>query len=280
MNRLPAAAHGFWVVIPAYNEGATVREVAARARRYCDNVIVVDDGSTDGTVEALAGLDITLLRNEQNRGKADSLWRGFEQALAQGAAGVITLDADGQHAPEEIPSFITAALHDPDAFLIGTRRSTQRKCSRWRYLANRVADFWISWAAGRAIEDSQSGFRLYPTRLLRTVTLKHGLKQSFVFESEVLIEASRQGVQCLHIPINVAPRIGPRPSHFRPVLDIVRITRMVAWKILQRGLYPRGLLASIRSSPSDVSETSGTDVCTSVHVLVGPVRTPGEQTFP
>ena len=92
-----------------------------------------------------------------------------------------------------------------------------------------------------SIEDSQSGFRLYPTRLLRTVTLKHGLKQSFVFESEVLIEASRQGVQCLHIPINVAPRIGPRPSHFRPVLDIVRITRMVAWKILQRGLYPRGL---------------------------------------
>lgn len=260
MNRLPAAAHGFWVVIPAYNEGATVRDVAARARRYCNNVIVVDDGSTDGSVEALAGLDITLLRNEQNRGKADSLWRGFQQALAMGAAAVITLDADGQHTPEEIPSFITGALHDPDAFLIGTRRSMQRKCSRWRYLANRVADFWISWAAGRSIEDSQSGFRLYPTRLLRTVTLKHGLKQSFVFESEVLIEAGRGGVQCLHIPVTVTPRTGPRPSHFRPVWDIARIARMVAWKILQRGLYLRGLLASIRSSPANLLETPSADV--------------------
>ena len=84
MNRPPAAAHDFWVVIPAYNEGATVRDVAARARRYCANVIVVDDGSTDGTVEALAGLDITLLRNEQNRGKADSLWRGLSAGIGTG----------------------------------------------------------------------------------------------------------------------------------------------------------------------------------------------------
>ena len=158
-------------------------DVAARARQQCSKVIVVDDGSTDETVEVLAGLDITVLRNEQNRGKADSLWRGFQHALAHGATGVITLDADGQHAPEEIPSFIAIALNNPNVFIIGARRRDQRKVSRWRYVANRIADFWISWATGRPIEDSQSGFRLYPAPLLRALTLKHGPKQSFVFES-------------------------------------------------------------------------------------------------
>jgi len=244
MNQKPAA-NAYWVVIPAYNEGATVREVAARARKQCANVIVVDDGSTDETAEVLAGLDITMLRNEENLGKAGSLWRGFQHALAQGAAGVITLDADGQHATEEIPFFIATSLNNPDAFLIGVRRRDQRKASRWRYGANRVADFWIGWAAGRPIEDSQSGFRLYPARLLGELELRHGPKQSFVFESEVLIEAARRGIVCLNIPISVAPRFGPRASHFRPVLDIVRITRMVAAKLLAKGLYPQGLYRSL-----------------------------------
>ena len=245
MSPLRASASRVWVLVPAHNEGATVRDVAVRALRYCPNVIVVDDGSTDGTLDALAGLDITLLINEKNRGKADSLWRGFQEALANGASAVITLDADGQHAPEEIPAFMTATAKDPEAFLIGARRSEQRKRSPWRFVANRVADFWISWAAGRPIEDSQSGFRLYPARLLRTLTIKHGRKESFVFESEVLIEAGRRGVYCQHVPIQVAPRTGPRRSHFRPVSDIARITAMVAMKLLARGLYPQGLYRSL-----------------------------------
>lgn len=240
MSRPAAAADDVWVVIPAYNEGTTVREVAARARRYCPNVIVVDDGSTDGTAEALVGLDIILLRNEQNRGKGDSLLRGFQEALAQGAVGVVSLDADGQHAPEEIPVFIEATLNDPHALVVGARRALQRKTSRWRYLANRIADFWISWAAGRPIEDSQSGFRFYPARLLRALRLKHGPQRSFVFESEVMIEAARRGVRFLFIPVGVVPRSGHRASHFRPVVDVVRITKMIALKLLSRGLYLQG----------------------------------------
>jgi glycosyltransferase involved in cell wall biosynthesis len=231
----------YWVVIPAYNEAETVRDVAMRARRQCRNVIVVDDGSTDGTAQALAGLDVTVLRNDENCGKAGSLVRGFDHALAQGAIGVLTLDADGQHAPEEMTSFIQRSLDDPNVFLIGARRRDQRRASFWRYAANRIADFWISWAAGKPIEDSQSGFRLYPALLLRAVTIPHGLHESFVYESEILIEAARQGFVFRNVAVSVSPRSGPSSSHFRPLLDIARIVRMVAWKLVSRGMYPIGL---------------------------------------
>ena len=241
-------ARSYWVVIPAYNEAETVRDVAMRARQQCANVVVVDDGSTDSTCRAVAGLDVTVLRNEENCGKAGSLSCGFEYALAHGAIGVITLDADGQHAPEEIPSFVKRSLDDPTAFLIGARRRDQRKSSPWRYIANRIADFWIGWAAGQPIEDSQSGFRLYPAGLLREVTLKHNRSRSFVFESEIVIEAARRGFQCRNVAVTVAPRSGQRPSHFRPVLDILKITRMVAWKLLSRGMFLQGLWAVLTSS--------------------------------
>lgn len=240
-------ASAYWVVIPAYNEAPTVHDVAARAQQQCRNVIVVDDGSTDDTPAVLAGLKVTLLRNHDNLGKAGSLWRGFQYALAQGAAGVVTLDADGQHAPEEIPLLIAASLSNPEALVIGARRRDQRKTSFWRYAANRIADFWVGWAAGVHFQDSQSGFRLYPASLLRTIDVRTDKSRSFVFESEILIEAARKGVLCGHVPITVTPRSGLRSSHFLPMLDVLRITRMVAWKILSWGFYPKGLYACLLS---------------------------------
>ena len=238
--------NSYWVVIPAYNEAATIRDVAARARRQCQNVVVVDDGSMDGTAEALTDLDVTLLRNKQNCGKAGSLVRGFDHALAHGAAGVITLDADGQHAPDEIHLFLEQAQDCPNTLLIGARRTDQRRASFWRYAANRIADFWIGWAAGRSIEDSQSGFRLYPAHLLRTVKVPHGPERSFVYESEILIEAARRGWEIRSVAVSVTRRPGPRPSHFRPILDIVKIVQMVAWKLVSRGMYPVGLVHAFR----------------------------------
>ncbi len=244
---------GYWLVIPAYNEAATIRDVASRAVRQIENVIVVDDGSTDGTAEALVGLPVVLLRNPTNCGKAASLWRGFQQALAAGASGVVTLDGDGQHAPEDIPRLLTEAAFNPEHVIIGARRRDQRRAVFWRYVANRVADFWISWAAGYSFADSQSGFRVYPAALLRGVKIAHGNDRSFVFESEILIEAMRSGYQSLTVPIEALRRPGARPSYFRPVLDIVRITRMVGGKLLSRGMYLSGLYRSLFGQTSCLS---------------------------
>jgi glycosyltransferase involved in cell wall biosynthesis len=244
---------GYWVVIPAYNEAATIRDVASRAIRQIQNVIVVDDGSTDGTAEALVGLPVVVLRHPMNCGKAASLWCGFQQALSAGASGVVTLDGDGQHSPEDIPRLLAEAALYPNHVIIGARRRDQRRATFWRYVANRVADFWISWAAGYSLADSQSGLRIYPASLLSRVKIKHGKGRSFVFESEILIEAARLGHQSLAVPIEALHRPGARRSYFRPVLDIARITCVVGWKLISRGMYPIGLYRSLFGHTSCVS---------------------------
>jgi len=232
----------FAVIIPAYNEVATIREMAERSLHFCPEVIVVDDGSTDGTHQALAGLPVRLLRNEQNQGKAAALWRGAHEALKSPLDAIVTLDGDGQHAPEDIPRLLAAAREHPGAIVIGARLADRSAIPTGRYLANRIAAFWISWACGQKLADSQSGFRVYPADLFRKVVVPHGRNRGFVFESEILIEAARLGHPCVLVPIAALYRPGMRASHFRPVLDIVRITRMIAWKLLSRGLYPQGFV--------------------------------------
>lgn len=230
------------VVIPAYNEGATIRDVALRALAQCPRVVVVDDGSTDDTHAALAGLAVTVLRNPVNEGKAAALWRGMQHALREGADAVITLDGDGQHRPEDIPRLMEAASRLPACIVIGSRMAQAAAFPRKRLLANRTANFWISWASGYSIEDSQSGFRLYPAALLRDIELAHDHAHGFVFESEILIEAARRGIYSVPVAIEAIYARAARPSHFRSVIDVMRITRMVAWKLLSRGLYLQGFV--------------------------------------
>lgn len=233
------------VVIPAYNEAATIAAVAGRALAQLPDVIVVDDGSTDGTSAQLAGLPVTLLQHPDNRGKAASLWRGMEYALQQGAQWVITLDGDGQHNPEDIPRLLAVAVEQPQAIVMAARLRERANVPKARRFANGMADFWISWTAGYPIRDSQSGFRCYPAELLRQLRLPCDRRHGFVFESEILIVAARRGFWA--VPVVIAALYPPqaRASHYRPALDTARIVRMVAWKLLSRGLYPVGLLRSL-----------------------------------
>ena len=236
---------GTFVVIPAFNEAATIRGIVERVLVAVPNVIVVDDGSTDGTGAELAHLPVTVLTHESNLGKAASLWNGLEHAMARGATRVVTLDGDGQHRPEDIGRLLHVADLFPKRIVIGARLHDRRNFPPSRYYANQFARFWISWAAGDSIADTQSGFRVYPAHLLVQVSRADVSWGRFVFESEILIAAGARGVRSVAVPIpGVYPRAARR-SHFRPVLDIARIVVMVAGRLLRSGMYPAGLWRSL-----------------------------------
>ncbi|MCX7169495.1 MAG: glycosyltransferase family 2 protein [Proteobacteria bacterium] len=239
--------HNIAVLIPAYNEAATIRDLVERALRIVPNVVVVDDGSSDETASRLKDLPVTLLRNERNLGKAASLWKGFDLLLARGAQFIVTLDGDGQHSPEDIGPLLDTAQRFPDSIVIGARLHDKKNFPARRYYANQFARFWISWAAGYSIADTQSGFRVYPATLLKRITRRDVSWNGFVFESEILIAAGRLGVQSVAVAIpGIYPKLA-RASHFRPVRDVARIVLMVGWRLLKRGMYPAGLWRSLKS---------------------------------
>ena len=241
-----ASWQGVWIAIPAYQEAGTIRALAQEALAQCPRVIVVDDGSTDGTAQQLQGLPVTLLVHQGNQGKAASLRTAFAHALAQQADCVLALDGDGQHDPADAPLLLAAWRQDPRRIVIGSRLHdrSQFPIARWR--ANRFACFWISWAAGHPIADSQSGFRAYPAAVMRAALGKRVRGSRFTFESEVLIEAARHGPQTLAVAIPGRYPLHARPSHFRPVVDITKIVLMVARRLLASGMAPLGLWRSLR----------------------------------
>ena len=239
-------------VIPAYNEAGTIRDVAARALQFLSDVIVVDDGSSDGTAAAIQGLGATVISNPVNLGKGASLWRGFSVALAEGAHAVVTLDADGQHCPEDIPRLVAAWEANPGRVIIGARLWDRGKVPPLRYIGNRFANFWVAWASGYPVADSQSGFRVYPASLLRQVQVAHGPKARFAFESEILIEAGRAGFPTRAVPIAALYPMQARPSYYRATADTARIVLMIAWKLLARGLDLPRLVRSLIPAKSEI----------------------------
>ncbi len=241
----------FTVVIPAYNEAATIRDVAARTLKYVAQVIVVDDGSSDNTAMACHDLPVTVLRHSHNLGKGAALWHGIQHAVEHEVTAIITLDGDGQHEPEDIPALIAMHRKDPLAIVIGSRLHDARNIPMARYLANRVANFWISWASRQPIADSQSGFRVYPASVLSAVGSLCDRTAGFVFESEVLIEAGRKGIRIRSVPVSSVYGRHLRRSHFRQVRDITRITRMVGGKLLDRRLDLSGLVKSRKKQRPD-----------------------------
>jgi glycosyltransferase involved in cell wall biosynthesis len=240
---------GVWIAIPAYQEERTIRALAQEALALCPRVIVVDDGSADRTQEELRGLPVTLLTHQVNKGKAASLCTAFSHALEQQARCVIALDGDGQHDVADAPVLLDAWRAQPRSLVIGSRLHDKAQFPAARYRANRFACFWISWAAGPPIADSQSGFRVYPREVMQLALTDRAASNRFTFESEILIVAAARGYSTVAIAIPGSYPVNRRHSHFRPVADITKIVLMVAGKLLRQGMAPLGLLRSLRKAP-------------------------------
>lgn len=235
-----------WILIPAYNEKATIRSLAECALKICSRVIIVDDGSTDSTVLELQGLPVKLLSQPLNRGKAACLLMGFRYAAAREARCVITLDGDGQHNPFDAPRLLAAWMDNKNRIVIGARLHDRLNFPPVRYHANRIACFWISWAAGHSIADSQSGFRLYPAEIIKLALSGKVLGRRFTFESEILIQAAKSNVLTLAVPISGCYPLNARASHFRPVVDIIKIIWMVAGELILQKMALKGLIRCLK----------------------------------
>ena len=204
--------------IPAYDAVHSVGSVVTRTLRVVDDVLVVDDGSRDGTAQAAYAAGAEVHSFPQNRGKGAALRAAFSILFARGFDGVVTIDADGQHLPEETPHLLAAA-GDAD-LVLGTRDHLFAEMGNVRRMSNRLSSRAISWAAGQAISDVQTGFRLYTRALID----KTGFPETgFEAESVVVVRAVRLGLRVKTTPIRLGHADGRGTSHYRPVVDSLRI---------------------------------------------------------
>ncbi len=207
-------------LVPAYQAAATVAAVVVATRRLLPEVIVIDDGSSDDTSAAALDAGAALIRLASNRGKGAALRAGFARILGEGAVAAVTLDADGQHDPGEIPRLVDCFRRTRAGLVIGTRAHLEREMRPARRLGNRVSRSAISLIAGIAVPDAQSGFRLYDASLLRRVPLAGA---RYEMESEVIVKAVRAGFGVESVPVRLAMVDGTGTSHFRPWRDTARI---------------------------------------------------------
>ena len=188
------------VIIPAFNAGGTIGAVIAGVAKYIsrENIIVVDDGSSDTTASVAASLDARVLRHTENKGKGAALQTGFDYLLQTTLDAVITLDADLQHPPDFIPQF--TGLYSSGGFdiIIGSRLHNRKGMPIHRVLSNTITTFLVSARTGKKIKDSQSGFRLIDRKVLDAVRLK---SSGFEAETEFIIKAAAVGFRFGSIPI-------------------------------------------------------------------------------
>ncbi|HEY3900653.1 MAG TPA: glycosyltransferase family 2 protein [Chthoniobacter sp.] len=212
-------------LIPCYFEAKRIRDVAARVRQQVDHVLVVDDGSTDGTESEAKAAGVEVIRHSVNQGKGAAIKTGLRTlADRPEILYALVLDGDGQHAPEEIPRFLDAANETKAPMLVGNRMTDTRTMPFVRKMTNRFMSSQISKVCGQWVPDTQCGFRMIARELLPAMVAIETTK--FDYETEQLVVAARRGCQIGAVPISTI--YGDEKSKIHPVRDSIRFLEMMA----------------------------------------------------
>jgi glycosyltransferase involved in cell wall biosynthesis len=217
-------------LIPAFNEAPHIAAVVEGARKHLDSVVVIDDGSSDGTAELARGAGAHCLESKGNFGKASALHLGIAYARAHNFTHIITMDGDGQHLAEDIPALLRVARETGADLVIGARPFDRALMPRARFYSNTIGSQWASALVGRQIKDSQSGFRIFRLESLSRAKLR---SRRYEFEMEALIKLGRMGCTIEHAPIHMVYENGQSRSKMKPIRDTINIC---LWSVAYRFL--------------------------------------------
>lgn len=215
-------------VLPAFNEESTVSNIAQDARKYVDEVVVVDDGSTDKTAEMAIKSGAIVVQHQRNMGKGAALRTGFKEALNRGADVLVTLDTDGEHDPKDIPNLIDPIKSGRIDLMVGSRLQGQEgRSPLLRKISRRITTLTLRTLFGVHLSDTQSGFRSLSRKAAEKIDFK---SDSFVAESEMLIDAARKGMRISELPITYV--------HVGGEFPVLRETLLFIWLCIKKILNP------------------------------------------
>jgi glycosyltransferase involved in cell wall biosynthesis len=222
-----------WCVIPVYNNSATIKDVVLKSAKYLDNILVVDDGSTDCDLcLVLEGCGAKIISHDKNMGKGKALKTALKFLNERDVDYMITLDGDGQHYPEDLPKFISAICGNNHTLVIGCRAFDSENIPDSSKFGRKFSNMWVRLETGLKLKDTQSGFRAYPVKYISKIKT---LGASYNFEIEVIVKAVWKGLILKDIPIKVYyPKPEERVSSFKPFRDNFRLSLTHAYLVIRR----------------------------------------------